>query len=133
MAEWLIQDAPVRRRNLRYLSAFPNARHFRAFDFAVSAAGYNSFHELLHYGLPTIFVPNDQQKVDDQRARAEWAESRGAAICLPRGAEATLAGYISALLDPALRRQLSRRARVACPTNGAAAAAAAIVAVAGRG
>ena len=83
VAEWLIQHAPVRRRGLRYLSAFPNARHFRAFDFAVSAAGYNSFHELLHHGLPCIFVPNDEQKVDDQRARAEWAESRGAAICLP--------------------------------------------------
>ena len=133
VAEWLIQHAPVRRRGLRYLSAFPNARHFRAFDFAISAAGYNSFHELLHHGLPTIFVPNDQQKVDDQRARAEWAEGRGAAICLPRGAEGALPGYMSALLDPALRRQLARRARAACPTNGAASAAAAIVAVAGRG
>ena len=120
VAEWLIQHAPVRRRGLRYLSAFPNARHFRAFDFAISAAGYNSFHELLHHGLPTIFVPNDQQKVDDQRARAEWAESRGAAICLPRGAEGALPGYMSALLDPALRRQLARRARAACPINGAA-------------
>ena len=46
VAEWLIQHAPVRRRGLRYLSAFPNTRHFRAFDFAISAAGYNSFHEL---------------------------------------------------------------------------------------
>ena len=133
VAEWLIQHAPVRRRGLRYLSAFPNTRHFRAFDFAISAAGYNSFHELLHHGLPTIFVPNDQQKVDDQRARAEWAENRGAAICLPRGAEGALPGYMSALLDPALRRQLGRRARAACPINGAANAAEAIVAVAGRG
>ena len=90
VAEWLIQQAPVRRRGLRYLTAFPNARHFRAFDFAISAAGYNSFHELLHLGVPTIFVPNDNQKVDDQRARAVWAEGRGAAICLPRGAESSL-------------------------------------------
>ncbi len=133
VAEWLIQEAPVRRRGLRYLSAFPNARHFRAFDFAISAAGYNSFHELLHHGVPAIFVPNDHQKVDDQRARAEWAESRGAAICLPRGAEAALPGYLAALLDPALRRQLARRARAACPVNGAAGAAAAIAALAARG
>ena len=46
----------------------------------------------------------------DQRARAEWAERQGAAICLPRGAEASLPGYVSALLDPDLRRQLRRRA-----------------------
>src|SRR4051794_14376048 len=133
MAEWLIQLAPVRRRGLRYLTGFPNVRHFRAFDFAISAAGYNSFHELLHQGVPTIFVPNDNQKVDDQRARAAWAESRGAAICLPRGAEAALGGYMAAMLDPGLRRQLSRRARTLCPSNGAAAAAAAIAAIAARG
>jgi len=133
VAEWLIQQVPLRRSGLRYLASFPNARHFPAFDFAVSAAGYNSFHELLHHGVPTIFVPNDNQKVDDQRARAEWAESRGAAICLPRGAEASLPGYMSALLDPDLRRQLARRARAACPSNGAAAAAAAVSAMAERG
>lgn len=133
VAEWLIQHAPLRRRGLRYLSSFPNSRYFAAFDLAVSAAGYNSFHELLHHGVPTVFVPNDNQTVDDQRARAEWAESRGAAICLPRGAEATLPGYLSAMLDPGLRRQLARRARALCPINGAAQAAAAVMTVAARG
>jgi UDP:flavonoid glycosyltransferase YjiC (YdhE family) len=132
VAEWLIREAPVRRRGLRYLLAYPNARHLRAFDLAISAAGYNSFHELLHHDVPTIFVPNDHQKVDDQRARAEWAESRGAAICLPQGAQPAIAGYLSALLDPALRRQLARRARAVCPVNGAAGAAAAEIALAGR-
>jgi UDP:flavonoid glycosyltransferase YjiC (YdhE family) len=133
VAEWLIQQAPVRRPGFRYLSHFPNARHFGAFDLAISAAGYNSFHELLHHGVPTIFVPNDHQQVDDQRARAEWAERHGAAVCLPRGAEASLPGYVSALLDLDLRRQFRRRARAACPTNGAAEAAAAVMAVAERG
>jgi UDP:flavonoid glycosyltransferase YjiC (YdhE family) len=133
VAEWLIQRNPVRRRGVRYLSAFPNARYFRAFDFAVSASGYNSFHELLHHGLPCIFLPNDHQKVDDQRARAAWAEREGAAICVPQGAEAAIAGYMAALLDPGLRRQLARRARALCPVNGAATAAAAILATIERG
>ncbi len=132
VAEWLIQHNPVRRRGLRYLSAFPNARHFRAFDFVVSAAGYNSFHELLHHGVPCIFVPNDNQQVDDQRARAIWAESRGAGICVPRGAESALPAYIAAMLDPALRRQLARRGKALCPVNGAMAAADAIAAIAAR-
>lgn len=133
IAEWLIQYHPVRRRGLRYLSGFPNARHFRAFDFAVSAAGYNSFHELLHHGVPCIFVPNDNQQVDDQRARATWAESRGAGICVPRGAESALPAYMAAMLDPVLRRQLARRGKALCPVNGAAAAAEAITAIAVRG
>ena len=133
VAEWLIQHNPVRRRGLRYLSAFPNARHFRAFDFAVSAAGYNSFHELLHHGVPAIFMPNDNQQVDDQRARATWAESRGAGICVPRGAESAMPAYMGAMLDPALRRQLARRGKALCPANGAAAAASAIAAIAERG
>ena len=133
VAEWLIQHHPVRRRGLRYLSAFPNARYFRAFDLAVSAAGYNSFHELLHLGLPSVFLPNDNQKVDDQRARATWAESQGAAVCVPRGAEAALPNYLAALLDPGMRRVVSRRARALCPANGARAAAAAVEAVIARG
>ena len=84
-SEWLISNNPIRRRNLRYLSAFPTARYLNAFDFAISAAGYNSFHELLHHGLPCIFLPNDDQRVDDQRARAAFADREGAGICVPRG------------------------------------------------
>ena len=41
--------------------------------------------------------------------------------------------YMGALLDPALRRQLARRGKAVCPTNGAAAAASAIAAIAERG
>lgn len=133
VVEWLIRHNPIRRQGVRHLAAFPNARYFRAFDLAVSAAGYNSFHELLHHGVPTLFLPNDAQKVDDQRARAAWAESQGAAVCVPRGGEPALAGYLQALLDPHLRRQLARRARAACPVNGAAAAALTIEQVIARG
>jgi UDP:flavonoid glycosyltransferase YjiC (YdhE family) len=133
VAEWLIQQHPLRRPEVRCLRAFPNARYLRAFQLVVSAAGYNSFHELLHHGAVTLFLPNDQQQVDDQRARAAWAEAQGAAVCLPRGAEGALAGYLAALLRPEMRRAMSRRARAACPVNGAAAAAAAIERVIARG
>ena len=78
-------------------------------------------------------MPNDNQQVDDQRARAAWAESRGAAICVPRGAESALPTYMAAMLDPAVRRQLARRGRSLCPSNGATAAAAAIAMLAERG
>ena len=40
---------------------------------------------------------------------------------------------MAAMLDPGVRRQLARRARALCPTNGAMAAATAIAAIAVRG
>jgi predicted glycosyltransferase len=52
---------------------FPISRYFRALDFAVAAAGYNSFHELVGFGVPTAFVPNPSMPLDDQPARARWA------------------------------------------------------------
>jgi len=62
------------------LRDYPNSRYFNAFDLAVSAAGYNSFHELMYFGVPTIFIPNEQMVTDDQLSRAKRAENAGAAI-----------------------------------------------------
>jgi UDP:flavonoid glycosyltransferase YjiC (YdhE family) len=61
---------------------FPLSRRFRAFDLAVSAAGYNSFHELLRFGIPTLFVPNQDTALDDQQGRAQFAADRGLAHLL---------------------------------------------------
>ena len=55
---------------------FPLSRRFRAFDLAVSAAGYNSFHELLRFGIPTLFIPNQDTALDDQQGRARFAADR---------------------------------------------------------
>ncbi|MFZ5708250.1 MAG: glycosyltransferase [Pseudomonadota bacterium] len=53
-----------------------------AADFVVSAAGYNSFHELIYNGVPAIFVPQMAPYMDDQAARAEAAARRGLALCV---------------------------------------------------
>jgi UDP-N-acetylglucosamine:LPS N-acetylglucosamine transferase len=59
-------------------AGFPISRAIAAFDFSVSAAGYNTFHEVIAQGLPTIFVPNRHPSMDDQGARAEFAQDHGA-------------------------------------------------------
>jgi UDP-N-acetylglucosamine--N-acetylmuramyl-(pentapeptide) pyrophosphoryl-undecaprenol N-acetylglucosamine transferase len=52
-----------------------------AFDVAISAAGYNSFNELMYFGVPTVFIPQPRY-ADDQFARAERAVRSGAAVML---------------------------------------------------
>lgn len=61
------------------LHHFPLSEYSRAFDVSVSAAGYNSFHELLRFGVPTLFVPNTRTALDDQSARARFAADHGLA------------------------------------------------------
>lgn len=51
-----------------------------AADLLVSAAGYNSFHEAIYGGVPTIFVPQMASFMDDQRARARAASERGISL-----------------------------------------------------
>jgi hypothetical protein len=63
---------------------FPLSRLFRAFDLAVSAAGYNSFHELLRFGIPTLFIPKQTTALDDQHERARFAADAGLAHMLAR-------------------------------------------------
>ncbi len=81
-AEWLIRDAREADPgpDVRRLRVFPIARHLAAFDFAVSACGYNTFHENLAAALPTVFVANENPEQDEQWRRAHYAELKGAAL-----------------------------------------------------
>ncbi len=59
----------ISQQNVIVLRDFPNSKYFNAFDIAISAGGYNTFHELLYFGVPSIFVPNDNTKKDNQVKR----------------------------------------------------------------
>jgi hypothetical protein len=72
------------RADVHVVREFPLSRLFRAFDLAVSAAGYNSFHELLRFGIPTLFIPKLTTALDDQHARARFAADTGMAHVLER-------------------------------------------------
>ncbi len=123
-----IAVAKAQRRDVHVVRDFPLSRRYAAFDLVISASGYNSFHELMRLGVPSLFIPNQGTALDDQEARARYAADQGWAHELRRNtADAALP-----LLEDLLARGPDMVAGVqdADPGNGARAAAAQIAALA---
>ena len=114
--------------NVRTISVYPLARYLRAFDLAVVASGYNSFHELTLAAVPTAFVPNLDTASDDQAARSRYAERVGIGLHLPDPSDADLDRAVRALTDPDRRRRMHERAVARRRDNGAPDAMRALVA-----
>ncbi len=112
---------------LRILRQFPSSRYLHAFDCVVSAVGYNSFHELVLSGTPSLFVPNEHPMMDDQRARAEHAERMGWSLAIRTTEIYRLGEKLERLLDPD-ERQAMRRAMADLPHRNGADEAARILA-----
>jgi len=106
--------------NLTWFSEPMVSRYFGACDAAVSAAGYNTFHELLYLGVPSLFFA--QPKIaDDQARRVREARRQGA--CAEVADVADGAALLRCLRE-VLRPDTSNAMREACarlmPDNGAA-------------
>lgn len=102
------------------------ALHLRAFDGAVAAGGFNSVHELLHAGVPALFVP--QEKIaDDQAARVDALVAAHAALRADLGDEAALRAGLRALRDPAHAAALRAAAQARVPRSRAREAALALL------
>jgi UDP-N-acetylglucosamine--N-acetylmuramyl-(pentapeptide) pyrophosphoryl-undecaprenol N-acetylglucosamine transferase len=110
------------------LHYYPLAECLAAFDAAISAAGYNSANELLHHGVPTIFLPVEKG-VDDQQARAARIAAAGAGLLLADPSDGDLATTLAHLLEPQTRAVMSEQARALARGGGAATAAWAILAL----
>jgi UDP:flavonoid glycosyltransferase YjiC (YdhE family) len=103
-------------------ATFPMSRYFAAFDVAVAAAGYNAFHELIDFAVPTLFVPMSRD-TDDQAARARWAAEAGVGLAVAGADDATLEERLGELADPARAAELAAGCERVFPGNGAADAA----------
>lgn len=103
----------LRGPGITWLDRYAPIELFSALDAAISAAGYNSFSELMYCGVPTVFLPQPRL-ADDQAARAREAEAAGAGR-VARTVEEALA-LVESPGDPAAAAGL-------IPKNGARAAA----------
>ncbi|MDD9921781.1 MAG: glycosyltransferase [Boseongicola sp.] len=70
-----------------------------AADLTVSAAGYNSFHEFMYAGVPSIMIPQSAPYLDDQERRAQAAADRGLTALVKDTELVKLESEISAFLD----------------------------------
>lgn len=95
-----------------------------ACDLFISAVGYNSFHEAMYNGVPSIFIPQMAAYMDDQRARAEAAADRGAAILIEPTQMSSLNHEITMCLDDSKADEIRKAiADLELPETGNTAAA----------
>jgi UDP-N-acetylglucosamine--N-acetylmuramyl-(pentapeptide) pyrophosphoryl-undecaprenol N-acetylglucosamine transferase len=100
---------------------YPMAECFPAFDGAISAGGYNTVAELVHFGIPSIIIPFPRG-LDDQYARVNCLATIGAILSGRLDVE-QLRLQLTKLSDPVVAEKLSAKAKAQIPTNGAKQAA----------
>ena len=105
------------------LSAYPLSRFYRAFDFCVCASGYNTYHELIAYGIPGLYLPNVDTPLDDQVARARYAEQMSVGRNWELPTSEDLERCLADLLDDSKRSQMVHNLHQARSGNGAVTAA----------
>jgi len=102
-----------------YLRGYPLSQYFNAFDFSISAAGYNTFHEIVSFDLPSIFIPNRSPTMDDQAGRATHAQDRHASFELEEADLGDLPDLVELLIDAKARDFLRSNSRALHRPNGA--------------
>lgn len=101
---------------------------FRAFDAAITAGGFNTVWELMHCGVPCLFLPRPRGW-DDQEGRVARCVEAGAGLLLPsREPEVVRAALRDLLRDGNHDRHASAAQRL-LPRNHALAAAEEILAL----
>ncbi|MEL7526654.1 MAG: antifreeze protein [Pseudomonadota bacterium] len=104
VAEWRIAgektDLPA---GVTRLTEYPFGKFLSAFDFAVAAAGYNTFTEHMAEGLPTVWVPNEHAQQDRQILRARFAEANGLGGLVRHRADFGLKAALDRMLDAGTR------------------------------
>jgi hypothetical protein len=110
--------------------ARPLGRYLHAFDAAISTAAYESFHEAVLSGTPTIFVTDSRASTDGEHWRAKAAATGGFGLHVEDVTSPVLERAVTLALDPATARTIRTVAMAAHPGNGAIDAAHLVVLIA---
>lgn len=108
---------------------YPNSRYFNGFDYVISACGYNTFHELMYFGIPTMFLPTAETGVDDQLSRARLGERAGVAIVVDSFDKEKIRQAVDLLSDSEENHRMRANASKISFLNGADDAARSILAL----
>jgi len=101
---FIVPEAPLKKfelelaDNMMSISYYPLIEIMNVFDAAISATGYNTFHELNYMGVPTIFIPK-LRGLDDQESRARSIDNKSGFCILETELEADLETKFQLLLD----------------------------------
>ncbi|MBG6202420.1 UDP:flavonoid glycosyltransferase YjiC (YdhE family) [Labrenzia sp. EL_13] len=107
VAQWRIADTQADLpAGVTRLTDYPFGKFLRAFDFAIAAAGYNTFAEHIAEGLPTVWVPNEHAQQDRQILRARYAEARGLGCLVRHSADFGLNEALDRMLHSETRAQM---------------------------
>ena len=109
----------MRFTGVKIIRDYPLSRYYNGFDFAISAAGYNSFSELIFFRVPTIFIPNMATKSDDQFARASIANRENAGVVLQPFSIQNLKSHITTLFDSDKNKTFRNNCSALRNVNGA--------------
>lgn len=90
---------------VRLIRHFPLADLLNGFDAAVCAAGYNSVHEVIPAGLPTLFIANNRG-TDDQYARAKYCADVGLSLVAQSDSLEDIEHQAAKLTFPTLRSSI---------------------------
>ncbi|WP_299473258.1 glycosyltransferase [uncultured Roseibium sp.] len=130
VAQWRIaEEALELPPGVARLTEYPFSKFLRAFDFAVAAAGYNTFAEHVKAALPTIWVPNEHAEQDQQILRARFAVAQNLGLLVRHAAPFDLTGSLDRMLQSDAgdeMRAAHEPLRQEYSTNGAVATAQAI-------
>ena len=127
IAEWSNTPGTLQLwKGVKILKGAPLSLYFNAFDFSIAASGYNTFHEAIGFGLPSIFIPNTAPGMDDQQARAQFAQDAGAAIELPQTDLGDLPDILKLMMQDSFRSVMRQNCESLACGNGAADASALI-------